>query len=301
MDEIDIRIIQELIANARVTYRELADRLGLSVNSVHKRVQSLVEIGIIKEFTVHLSQTALPHIFVRVCGTSATTRMDDTVERLGKNPNTAMVAVSSSNGLHILGVLDDLSGVNDFANFAAREAAISDPTIRLLDLPRPRVTPEASLTNLDYRILASLLHDGRKQAVDVAKELGVSAKTIKRRLERMEENELIYYRAIFDHASLGGIFTLLDMYVKSGVDSRDAVALIRKKHSANLLEIRTFSTIPNNVTIDVWTKSMRELKTLQDSLMDEGVFEKTLPIFVYGVYHFDTWRDDYVREKALSK
>ena len=301
MDEIDIRIIQELIPQPRATYRELADRLDMSVNSVHKRVQSLLDLGIIKEFTVHLSQAASPHIFVRVCGTSETGRIDDTVGRLGKNKNTAMVAVSSGNGLHVLGVLDDLSGLNRFVNFVIREAGISDPTVRLLDLPGPRATPGASLTNLDYRIIASLLHDSRKPAVDVAAGLGVSARTVKRRIARMEENGLIYYRVVFDHASLGGLFTLLDLYVRSGVNVQDAAVLIRKKYSANMLEMRTFSTIPNNVTVDVWTRTAKELKALQDSLQDEGIFEKALPIFVYGVYHFGTWRDDYVLERAATK
>lgn len=301
MDEIDIRIIQELIPQPRATYRELADRLDLSVNSVHKRVQSLVELGIIKEFTVHLSQAALPHIFVRVCGTSENGRIDDIVERLGKNRNTAMIAVSSGNGLHVLGVLDDLSGLNRFMNYVVREAAINDPTVRLLDLPVPRATPEASLTSLDYRIIASLLHDGRKPAAEVAAGLGVSARTVKRRIARMEENGLIYYRVVFDHASLGGLFTLLDLNVRSGVNVQDAAALIRKKYSSYMLEMRTFSTIPNNVTVDVWTRTAKELKLLQDSLQDEGIFEKVLPIFVYGVYHFGTWRDDYVRDKATPK
>lgn len=300
MDEIDIRIIQELIANARVTYRELADKLGLSVNSVHKRVQTLVELGIIREFTVHLSQAALPHIFVRVCGTSATSRMDDTVAKLGKNPHTLMVAVSGSNGLHIVGVLEDAASLGRFVDFAVPEAAIVNPTVRLLDLPGPPAAVDASLTGLDYRIIASLQHDSRKQAVDIAQELGVSAKTVKRHLARLEENELVYYRAVFDHASLGGIFTLLDLYVKDGTDLRDAVSLIRKKYSASLLEIRTFSTLPNNVTIDVWTRTMADLMTLHHSLLDEGIFEKAIPMFVYGVYHFDTWRDDLIRKKALA-
>jgi DNA-binding Lrp family transcriptional regulator len=301
VDEIDIRIIQELIANARVTYRELASQLGLSVNSVHKRVQTLVELGIIKEFTVHLSQSALPHVFARVCGTSATTRMDDTVARLGRNPHTAMVAVSGSNGMHTLGVLEDAAGLGEFVDFVVREAQISSPTVRLLDLPRPGVPADVSLSGLDYRIIASLLHDSRKQAVDIAQELGVSAKTVKRHLTYMEENGLVYYRAVFDHASLGGTFTLLDLYVKDGTDVREAVALIRKKYSASLLEIRTFSTLPNNVTIDVWTGTMADLMALHHSLLDEGIFEKVIPMFVYGVYHFDTWRDDFVRKKALVK
>ena len=300
MDDIDIRIIQELIANARVTYRELGDRLGLSVNSVHKRVQTLVELGIIKEFTVHLTQAAQPHVHVRVCGTSATTRMDDTVDRLGQNPNTNMVAVSGSNGLHILGVLEDAARLGQFVEFAVRAAEISNPTVRLLDYPRTRPASDASLTGLDYRIVASLLHDSRKQAVDIAEELGISAKTVKRHLDRMEKNELIYYRAVFDHASLGGIFTLLDLYVKDGADTCEAVALIRKKYSSSLLEIRTFSTLPNNITIDVWTRTMADLKKLHHSLLDEGIFEKAIPMFVYGVYHFDTWRDDNIRKKALA-
>ncbi|OPY29616.1 MAG: HTH-type transcriptional regulator Ptr2 [Methanocella sp. PtaU1.Bin125] len=301
MDEIDIRIIQELIPQPRATYRELADRLDLSVNAVHKRVQSLVELGIIKEFTVHLSQAALPHVFVRVCGTSEAGRIDDTVERLGKNPGTAMIAVSSSNGLHVLGVLEDLSGLHRFVSFVAREAKIASPSVRLLDLPEPRALPGASLTGLDYRIIASLLHDSRKSAVDVAAGLGVSARTVKRRIERMEKSRLIYYRVVFDHASLGGIFTLLDLYVRSGVKVEDAAALIRKKHSASLLEMRTFSTIPNNLTIDVWTRTAKELNLLQESLQDEGIFEKVLPIFVYGVYHFGTWRDDYVLARAAPQ
>jgi len=301
MDEIDLRIIQEFIANSRITYRELAGKLGLSVNSVHKRVQAMTEPGNIKEFSVHLAPKALPHIFIRVCGTSATTLMDETVAKLGKNPNTSMVAVSSNNSLHVVGVLRDVSDVSGYVNFVTREGLIKNMTVRLLDMPKSRAASGVSLTGLDYRIINSMLHDSRKQAVDVSAELGVSAKTVKRRLERMEENEMIYYRVVFDHASLGGIFTLLDLYVKSGVDALEAVALIRKKYSKNLLEIRTFSTIPDNLTIDVWTRSMTDLKALQDSLQNEGIFENTIPIFVYGVYHFETWRDQYIREKALSK
>jgi hypothetical protein len=93
---------------------------------------------------------------------------------------------------------------------------------------------------------------------------------------------------------------LIDLHVKDGVDTDEAVALIRKKYSACLLDIRTFSTLPNNVTIDAWTRTTTDLKKLHRSLMDEGIFENVIPIFVYAVYHFDTWRDDYIIKKALG-
>ena len=165
MDDADLRIIQELVANARVTYRALADRLGLSVNSVHKRVQHMAEQGIIQQFTLHLTPRAIPQVWVRVCGASATKLMDETVERLGKNPDTSMVAVSSNNVLHVVGVLRDFTEISQFVDFVVRAGEIEKPDIRL---PNPPLSPgiaDVALTGTDYRILAALRENSRKQIV----------------------------------------------------------------------------------------------------------------------------------------
>jgi DNA-binding Lrp family transcriptional regulator len=298
MDEIDIRIIQELIANSRATYRELADRLGLSVNAVHKRVQHMTESGVIQQFTLHLTSRAVPQVWVRVCGASATKLMDETVELLGKNPYTSMVAVSSNNTLHVVGVLHDFTEIDRFVDFVVRTGEIVTPAVRLPDPPLPAGTAGVSLTGTDYRILAVLRENCRKQIVDVATELGLAAKTVRRHIERMEENDLISYGIKFDHALLGGTFTLLDLYVKSEADAREVPGLVRNKYSGNLLSLRTFSTAPDEIAVDVWTRTLTDLKALQDSLQEEGVFERIVPILVYHVNYFDTWRDDLIREKV---
>jgi DNA-binding Lrp family transcriptional regulator len=298
MDDADLRIIQELVANARVTYRELAHKLGLSVNSAHKRVQHMIDQGIIQQFTLHLTPRAIPQVWVRVCGVSATRLMDETVERLGKNTHTSMVAVSSNNTLHVVGVLRDFAEIGAFVDFVVRTGEIEKPDVRLPDLPQPPGTASVSLTDADYRILAALQGNCRKQIVDVAMELGLAAKTVRRRLERMEENGLITYGIKFDHALLGGTFTLLDLYVKNGADAGEVQRLVRRKYSKNLLALRTFSTAPDELAIDVWTRTMTDLKALQDSLQGEGVFERIMPILVYHVNYFDTWRDAIIREKA---
>lgn len=301
MDDVDFRIIQALRENSRATYRELADELGLSVNSAHKRVQGLIDLGIIKQFRVFLTPKALPMYTVRVCGRSDTSSVDQTVKELGKNPHTTRVVVSSGNSFHVVGMLNGISEINKYANFVVRDGMITNPTVRLIDTPQPEAGPGVSLSDTDYRIIASLQNDGRKLIIDVANELGISAKTVRRRLRRMEENGLIHYGVIYDHASLGGIFTLLDIYLKNGQDSRKVAAMIRNKYAKNLMEVRTFSTLPNDITMDVWTQTMNELKALQKSLENEGIFEKIVPHIEYNVYYFDSWRDQYVREKALLK
>lgn len=215
MDDVDFKLIKELRVNSRATYRELADELGLSVNSVHKRVQALIDLGIIKQFTVFLTSKALPQVVVRVCGRSDVASIDEAVIRLGNNPNTSRVVVSSGNSLHVVGFLSDISEINRYANFVIQEGQITDPTIRLIDSPQRQGESGASLTDTDYRIIASLQDNCRKQIVDVAAELGISAKTVRRRLNRMEENGLIHFGVKYDHASLGGIFVLLDLYLKA--------------------------------------------------------------------------------------
>jgi DNA-binding Lrp family transcriptional regulator len=43
MDKTDMSLIMLLAANSRLSYAKLAEKLGLSVNAVHKRIQLLIE------------------------------------------------------------------------------------------------------------------------------------------------------------------------------------------------------------------------------------------------------------------
>ena len=47
MDQIDLLIQQKLLANSRLTYRELAEITNISVSAVHKRIRKLEEADII--------------------------------------------------------------------------------------------------------------------------------------------------------------------------------------------------------------------------------------------------------------
>lgn len=54
MDDIDRLILRELTADARLPYRELGPRVGLSPNATAARVRRLQEAGVIVRFTVEL-------------------------------------------------------------------------------------------------------------------------------------------------------------------------------------------------------------------------------------------------------
>lgn len=62
MDEIDFTICKLLMANSRTPYKEFAELFHISVNSIHKRVKSLVELGIIQNFKARLGFANFPTI-----------------------------------------------------------------------------------------------------------------------------------------------------------------------------------------------------------------------------------------------
>jgi DNA-binding Lrp family transcriptional regulator len=58
MDEIDEKILRILKDNSRMTYVEIAEQVNLSEGAVRNRVQSLVNTGIIRKFTIEMANTA---------------------------------------------------------------------------------------------------------------------------------------------------------------------------------------------------------------------------------------------------
>jgi DNA-binding Lrp family transcriptional regulator len=52
LDLLDVNIIRELQEDARISYRALARKLGVSVTTVSERVKRMKETGLIRSFTV---------------------------------------------------------------------------------------------------------------------------------------------------------------------------------------------------------------------------------------------------------
>ena len=61
MDKIDARILSELQKNGRLRWSRLSKRVHLSASTCQRRVESLQERGVIRNFTLNLSEAALGH------------------------------------------------------------------------------------------------------------------------------------------------------------------------------------------------------------------------------------------------
>ncbi len=73
------------------------------------------------------------------------------------------------------------------------------------------------IDELDKRILSILLEDGRASCREMARELGVSAATVSKRLKKLESSGVIKgYSALLDHEKLGYEITVVTTVTVSG-------------------------------------------------------------------------------------
>lgn len=61
MDKIDARILSELQLDGRVRWSKLSERVNLSASACQRRVEALLDRGVIQNFTVNLDEAALGH------------------------------------------------------------------------------------------------------------------------------------------------------------------------------------------------------------------------------------------------
>jgi len=118
LDEIDRKILAELIKDSRMTYSELSSVVGLSRISIKDRVLAMQRSGIIEKFTVQVPAKylgkPLPVFFeIQV----APDTIEETAFELSKNPDITIVyRMTGMNSLHVHGFFSDVEDVSIFIN-----------------------------------------------------------------------------------------------------------------------------------------------------------------------------------------
>lgn len=290
MDRTDISLCLFLMSNSRTPYHELAAKLGLSINAVHKRIGALVDQGVIKAFTAHQSLVSLGAVTVWVYGRSDAVRPSDVHLRLSADNRTYWVANSGGGYVYVGGYLRGIEELDDYVALARDRGELGDPAVGIM--PAMRGYPREALRPLDYQILGSLKKNSRKPATDVAAEVNASVKTVHRRLEWMMENMLVEFSIDWYPDASNDIVSLCHVEVDRGFDRMRVVAALKKRFGENVLLEILFSNLPNALVLFLWTNSMRQMEGLRESVSSvEGVRSTMMNVLQVG-YMFDTWRDE---------
>ncbi len=148
LDDIDRKLLGELLKDSKRSYRELAKAIGVSAATVINHVQRLESAGVIKDYSIRLDHERLGYELTVITEiTVSKGKLLETEEEIAKIPNACAVY--------------DVTGLTDamvVAKFKSR-SDLSEFTKKLLAMPYvERTNTHVVLTTMkeDFRMLSDL-------------------------------------------------------------------------------------------------------------------------------------------------
>ena len=254
----------------------------------------------VHKFTAKVGPLAVNFVNIFISGISCLDSFEGLPDKLKTHGSIYWLAIGGGKYLYIGAYLRHIEELESLVSYVKKEAGIPEPTVGIMSFPESLfpVEPkpsELALYDLDYKIIASLKDNSRKAVSDIADELSVSAKTVRRRLSRMIKNGLIELSLEWYPDASNDIITLFDIHLKPDADMGKIHSLPRK-YSPNMLFSWSFMNIPNVVTCAVWTNTMKKLQEIREKLEKEEGVLSIVPNILYVGYIFSTWRDQMVEK-----
>ena len=123
LDEIDIRILRKLISDARLSYRNIAEQIGVSPPTVLARVEKLERNKIIKSYSALLDHEKLGYDLTAIIEVTAIKNKVVEVEKvLSKYEN--VCAIYDITGLTDMIIVAKFRNRKELSNFVKKELSI---------------------------------------------------------------------------------------------------------------------------------------------------------------------------------
>lgn len=288
MDEVDVALSRMLMRNSRTPYSELGKELGLSPQMVHRRVQHLMDVDIIRGTYAALSFKAMQAMWVIVHGWSRANSMDEAARELRNDHHVAIMQVASGNYVYVHGNVTDAVSLAELVSSVQRSAKLSEPQVGIVHTPP---LDHSGLSGMDLRIIKALANDTRRPVNEIAEELGTTAKTVRRRLDRLMEEDLVQLSINWQPDTMGDMVSQIHLVLKDGVPNEKAAYLMIKKYAPGIIRSYTFSNAPGLILLTYCNRNAREMQETCRELEAEGIFTSVVPNVIRAIYHYPEHRE----------
>ncbi|HEX6281802.1 MAG TPA: AsnC family transcriptional regulator [Nitrososphaera sp.] len=212
MDKIDIKIMKEFLtdfimpprkAHIRRSFRSLAKSIKIDQHAIRNRIRKLQEQGVIRRWYIAVNpaifglKTANLQIFLH-----DNSDKDEMMQKISSSfPNMAFLCNHLEPKLIVILYYRD---AKDLDHDIDRLMKITKATY-MNKMPKLFTEYGAKLTESDWKIIGSLQEDPWKPYRAISKELKISSKTVKRRVEALEKDAAVYLLADVNMRAAEGI------------------------------------------------------------------------------------------------
>ena len=205
LDSIDLKILNLLGKNSRLSYRNIARTVGLTTKSVKSRVDKMISAKVIERFIVLVNPSILGYKVTCAFALKRNMVNRDLIDRIS-------LVGDVQYKFHVLG------GAVGFS-IVAREGS-EDKIELLLKSLQPAIlgvaiqnpiystkTISYNLTMTDYHIIKQLVQNPRMEISEIGKAISISVKTVRRRLDKMQNNHILEFTILPNPNAMKGQIT----------------------------------------------------------------------------------------------
>ena len=218
MKPLDLMLLREMALDATQTTTDLAKKLGRSRSTVQYRLQELLDRKVVRIVPVHNPVASGYKMGVLFGLKVLPNRVKSIAEEMASVPEVQNVIIFAGRyDIVMSAVFADTDKLSDFMmNSLSAVAGVSavDTMIALKmvkasfsfmtpdELPKAGI-PIPGMDALDLMIIREMQSDPQQPQADIAKKVGASATTVRRRLKRLLDERIIRIVAIADPRALG--------------------------------------------------------------------------------------------------
>ena len=298
-DDLDIRIVKAMASphsfqwDVRISYARVAEGLAIDEETVRSRLRHMNDVGFIEGWQLILNPVLLG-------------RKAATVELGVKDPESKAEAISRLKNVECVTLIDDFYGSELAVDVLYEDESMLARQVQLIASLCGSPSPvwwrlgfppcDLDLTRTEWRILQVLRMNARGRLSDVARELKLSTRTVKRHMERMVEGKAFYLDPLLNVGRIGGVRCRFWLVCEAGKKRA-----IDKKVQSEIKRIISTHTAPEEHSIFVvHCSNASEVQELSHWLEDlDGVKEVRSNIDVEHI-HVQGWLAGEIEKQVNS-
>lgn len=191
MDNLDIKILSNLLNNCRESDRQIGKELGISGGAVRARIKKMEEMKIIEKFTVKVEPPilGLGVLYIVVSGQNIKEILEQ-ISLVGE----PFFVVPCIGGITVCSIVvkENLQQKIILANKLMKDIRV----LSIFEAENPGFN--SNLTKTDLEILEQLIKEPRQKIENISKNTGLSTKTVTRCIDKLQENDGIQFTVIYD-------------------------------------------------------------------------------------------------------
>ncbi len=295
MDDKDLEILKLLLFDGRMSYELIAKKVELTPYLVKKRINNLVDLGVIMKFTTNLNFLMFQK---SVCYTLADvkqgTDQQELIERIGKLDEVSGGAISLQNKMQIIHIYSDDYEFKKNLEKLMQFEEIQNIENFILLIPPDLGFKNKRLIKTDWKILNSIKDNCRKTDIEIADELGISTKTVKRRLSYLRENNIILFMIDLDTSAADFLsYLLIVKFQRIASESFNQVMQIVK----NYFYVWRIAN-QEAFIITVFINKLRDIDEHVREIENIPYVKEVISFVPTKMFYFENWIDKLIQNNA---